>query len=346
MLTKFKNFFQTLWKNKILGYSWIVTNLLIIFYMIVYLILGPSENLPLPGEPLDLAGFSFLLLISYSFFLLFLFIISWSETIYKKIFKKNVYIKLLGLNLVFFLIAFIVPTIIFFGLYVVAYFLWYIINAIIFIFLLKDVSSFLTLRLVKNKKTHFLFYFLFWIIGIAVFGYTFITVPWMDFDLYQQMPLLIFPTLIIILPILGLILKPRNDNRAPITLFSLLIAAYVFYIWYRYLNWDNQIEIITISDALIDIVMITYIFYSLFKNANKISQRLKEKVSFEQILLLFIWARISSLIIQLTVSEYTFLGVSASEGSYLISMFLLIIFGLITGTIWIRQGISQKEKIN
>ena len=113
--------------------------------------------------------------------------------------------------------------------------------------------------------------------------------------------------------------------------------GYVFYSWFRYLNWTDQAEILTISDAILDIVMITYIYFSLFKNANKITERLNNKISHEQLLLLFIWSRISSMILLLTVSDYELLGITASEGTYLITMFLLIVVGFVIGILWIRK---------
>jgi len=68
-----KIFFKELLRNPFLGYTWIVTNLLIIFYMIILILLGPAESLPIFGQVLDIHGITFLLLITFSFFLLFLF---------------------------------------------------------------------------------------------------------------------------------------------------------------------------------------------------------------------------------------------------------------------------------
>ena len=344
MLKKFKLFIGELKKNGILSYSWLVTNILIIFYMIIYISIGPAMNLPVPGEGLDLHGFSFLLLITYSFFLLFLFVISWVKSLYAKIRNDHVILKLGGLNILFFILSLFIPIVIFIGLYVVAFFLWYVINAVVFTLFLKDITIKASEKVIKNKKLYLIFYLIFWLISFGLFGYLFISIPWMSLNIFQQMPLLIFPLFIIILPLLNLFLKTKTGVRPPITLFAILILAYTFYTWFRYLNWTNQTELLTITDAILDIIMVTYIYFSLFKNANKLAGRLNNKVSYEQLLLLFIWARISSMILLLTVSNYELLGISASEGTYLITMFLLIVVGSIIGFLWIRKGFKKENE--
>jgi hypothetical protein len=343
MLQKFKLFIKELKKNRILSYSWVVTNILIIFYMIIYISIGPAMNLPVPGELLDLHGFSFLLLITYSFFLLFLLVITWVKSFYAKILDNHTILKLVGLNILFFVLALFIPIIIFIGLYIVAYFMWYVINAIVFTLFLKDISSKVSEKLIKNEKVYLISQIIFWVISFGLFGFLFMSIPWMSLNIFQQMPLLIFPLFIIILPLINFILKSKTGLRPPITLFAILISAYTFYTWFRYLNWTNQTDLLTISDAILDIVMITYIYFSLFKNANKLAEKLNNKISYEQLLLLFIWARISSMILLLTVSDYELLGISASEGTYLISMFLLIVVGFVIGFYWIRKGFNKEK---
>ena len=311
--------------------------------MIIYISIGPAMNLPVPGEWLDLHGFSFLLLITYSFFLLFLFLISWVKSFYAKIQNNHVILKLGGLNILFFVLSLFIPIVIFIGLYVVAFFLWYVINAVVITLLLKDITIKASEKWQKSNKLYLAFYIIFWLISFGLFGYIFISIPWMSLSIFQQMPLLIFPLFIIILPIINLFLKSKTGIRPPITLFSILLLAYTFYTWFRYLNWTDQTELLTITDALLDIVMITYIYFSLFKNANKLAERLNNKISYEQLLLLFIWARISSMILLLTVSDYALFGISASEGTYLITMFLLIVVGFIIGFLWIRKGLKKEE---
>jgi hypothetical protein len=343
MLNKFKSFIRELRKNRVLSYSWVATNILIIFYMVVYISIGPAINLPVPGEWLDLHGLSFLILITYSFFLLFLFVITWVKSFYVRIRDDHAILKLVGLNILFFVLALFIPIIIFVGLYIVAYFLWYVINAIVFTLFLKDISSKVSEILLKNEKIYLISNIIFWFISFGLFGFLFIAIPWMSLNVFQQMPLLLFPLFIIILPLINFILKSKTGVRPPITLFAILISTYTFYTWFRYQNWTDQTDVLTITDAILDIVMITYIYFSLFKNANKLAERLNNIISYEQLLLLFIWARISSMILLLTLSDYKLLGISASEGSYLITMFLLIVVGFILGFQWIRKGL-KKEK--
>lgn len=100
-------------------------------------------------------------------------------------------------------------------------------------------------------------------------------------DLSLQMPLMIFPLFIIILPVLGLIIKPKSDNKAPVTVYSLFVFAITLINWVRFLTWEQSKITYSSSDLVIDIILITYTFFTLFKNANKISLTLKNKIQFD-----------------------------------------------------------------
>ncbi len=339
-----KIFFKELLNNPFLGYTWIVTNLLIIFYIVNLILLGPAESLPIFGQVLDIHGITFLLLITFSFFLLFLFIILWFENIQSKIKKGNIYLKLLILNVIFFVGALFIPIGIFIGVYVVAFFCWYSLSALFFILFLRGITLKSMKKIsLKNGFLPILLYLIIWFLSFGLFGFAFISIPWMSFDLFKQMPLLVFPLFIIILPLLGLSLKPKSGTRVPITLFSLLIFVYTFYNWIRYLTWTENSKVFTISDAVIDIILITYAFFAMSKNAKKFSGLMKNKISADQFLLLFIWSRISSMILLLTVSDYELFGISASEGSYLATMFLIMVVGFLVGIYWIRKGLTSKD---
>ncbi len=339
-----KDFFKELVKSPFLGYTWAATNVLIIFYMCIVIFLGPAENLPIFGQFPDIHGMTFLLLITFSFFLLFLFIISWFKKIESKIKREKAYLKLIGLNVIFFLGALFIPVGIFIGVYIIAFFCWYSLSALFFIIFSRGIS-FKSMEPFnkKNKSLPILLYLIIWFIMFSLFGASFIYIPWMSLDIFKQMPLLIFPLFIIILPLLGLLLKPKSGIRVPITLFSLIISAYTFYNWIRYLSWTENSKLFTISDAVIDIMLITYAFFALSKNSKKISVLMKNKVSADQLLLLFIWSRISSMILLLTVSDYELFGISALEGSYLAQMFLIMVIGFIIGIFWIRKGLVADD---
>lgn len=339
-----KKFFQELLKNHFLGYTWMVTNILIIFYMIIVILLGPAESLPIPGQFPDVHGITFLLLITFSFFLLFLFIISWFKKVQSQIKKGNIYLRLLILNGIFFIGALVIPIGIFIGVYIIAFFCWYSLSALFFILFLRGITLKSTEKIMfKKGYLPILLDLIIWFISFSLFGIVFISIPWMSWDIFKQMPLLIFPLFIIILPLLGLLLKPKSGTRVPITLFGLLIFAYTFYNWIRYLNWTANSKAFTISDAVLDILLITYTFFTLFKNANKLSNLMKNKISVDQLLLLFIWTRISSMILLLTVSDYELFGISASEGSYLAMMFLIMLVGFLAGIFWIRKGLKKND---
>ncbi len=344
IVDSFKQFFAELKKNPILRYNWFVTIVLILFYAIILILFGPAESLPTPGDIPTIQGITFLLLITFSFFLLFLFVISWKESLFSKLEKDKTDVKLIGLNLIFFFGSLLIPIIIFVGLYIVAYFLWYLISALFLVLFSKDLSIKVA-GSVSTKKGFkgLILYLLSWLIFIVLFGLFYQAINWEVLNISQQMILMVFPVFSVILPILGLILKPKTGYRAPITLYGLLIFALILYNWVRYLNWTQTSSNFTIFDAVIDIILITYVFFTLFKNANKVSEIVKNKIDITQILFLFIWTRISSMILLYTVSEYEIFGISASEGTYLSTMFLTIVVGFIIGIIWIKKGISRKD---
>jgi len=327
-----------------LRYNWFITIVLILFYAIVLILFGPAESLPTPGDIPTIQGITFLLLITFSFFLLFLFVISWKESLLSKIKKGKTDIKLIFLHFIFFFGSLFIPIIIFVGLYIVAYFLWYLVSALFLVLFSKDISIKVSIGVSKMKgfKGSFLYLF-FWLIFIVLFGLFYQVINWEILNVSQQMILMVFPVYAVILPILGLILKPKSGYRAPITLYGLLIFALIFYNWIRYLNWTQSSSNFTIFDAVIDIILITYVFFTLFKNANKVSKIVKNKINITQILFLFIWTRISSMIILYTVSEYEIFGISASEGIYLSTMFLTIVVGFVIGITWIKKGISNED---
>lgn len=325
-------------------YNWFFTIVLILFYAIILILFGPAESLPTPGDIPTIQGITFLLLITFSFFLLFLFVISWKESLLSKIKKGKTEVKLIGLHLVFFFVSLLIPIIIFVGLYIVAYFLWYLISALFLVLFSKDLSIKVA-GSVSTKKGYkgLIFYLLSWLIFVVLFGLFYQAINWEILNISQQMILMVFPVFSVILPILGLILKPKTGYRSPITLYGLLIFGLILYNWTRYISWTQSSSNFTIFDAFIDIILITYVFFTLFKNANKVSEIVKNKIDITQILFLFIWTRISSMILLYTVSEYKIFGISALEGTYLSTMFLTIVVGFIIGITWIKKGISNED---
>ncbi len=337
-----KDFFSTLMKNQLLFYTYTVTILLIFFYLIVIMIFGHSEGFPVPFEIPNIQGVVFILLIGFSFYLLFLFVISLNSKTYQFIQNKNSIQKLFGLHIVFIFISVFIPIAIFIGVYLIAFFIWYIISSALLVLFAQDISLRISRRsIIKNGNKSMIFYVIFWIISILIFGAFFIFIDIKSLEFNQQMIFLVFPLFQLLLPVLGLIIKSKSGNRAPVTLFGALIFIFVLYHWLRYFLWDPNLGKYTIFDGIVDIVLISYTFFALFKNARKISSTFK--IHIEPLLFLFIWTRISSMILLLAVGDYGLFGYTASEGSYLLSMFLTIIVGTILGLFWIRRGIKEKD---
>jgi hypothetical protein len=195
----------------------------------------------------------------------------------------------------------------------------------------------------KNGKKSLFLYLLFWLISIIAFGGFFLIINAKTLDFFQQMIFLVFPLFQILLPIIGLIWKSKSRNKPPVSLFGFLNFLITLYQWFKYYAWTPTSFKYSYIDAIIDLALISYTFFSLFKNAVKIKKRLPEVFKLESLILLFVWTRISSMILLLTVGDYQLFGFSAIEGSYLISIFLTIIIGFILGALWIRQGIKRED---
>ncbi|MBD3213085.1 MAG: hypothetical protein GF311_10805 [Candidatus Lokiarchaeota archaeon] len=343
-LTTIKTFLKQLKKNEILGYLYFITNLLILFYCFIIIAFGPSENLPVPFEIPTIQDITFIILISYSFYLLFLFCATLIPKLFNSIMENNTIFKLIGLHIASLIISLFIPVSLFIGVYLFAYFIWYTISSIIFILFVQDISlKVLGKMILKDGKKSLLLYLLFWITSIIGFGGFFFFVSIESLDFTQQMIFLVFPLFQIFLPIIGLIFKPNSGNRAPVSFYGFLIFLITLYHWFRYYTWTPTTSGYSFIDALIDLSLISYTFFSLVKNAIKIKKRLPNIIKIESLMLLFIWTRISSMILLLSVGDYQLFGYSAIEGSYLTSILLIIIVGLVLGIIWIRQGISKDD---
>ena len=323
---------------------WIITIVLILFYYIILIVLGPAKALPVPGALPDMHGLTFLLLITFNFFLLFLFVLSLKKKIFAWMKQSKTIPKLIAFHAILFIVALLVPIIIFIGLYLVAYFIWYLVSALFLILFSRELSIKISGKFaIKGRSKGILTYIIWWFVLFTLFGVLFLLFNWTTLNINQLMILLIFPLFIIIVPIFGLLVKPKSGIRPPLTLFGLLISLVLLYNWMLYLNWTQQNSAFTFLDAGIDLVIISYSFFTLFKNARVISARVNNKIQIDQLLFLFVWTRISSMILLLTAMDFEILGFTAAEGSYLATMFLIFIVGFIQGIIWARKGLMEKE---
>ncbi len=339
-----KLFFKELKKNIVLTYILVVTLLLILFYSTVLIVLGPVDALPAPGEIPDLRGITFLLMISYNFFLLIIFILSFIKKFYENLKRSHSLLKLLVIHGISFILALFVPIFIFIGAYIVSYFLWYSISVIFLLLFARKISvRAIGNQILKSKKLSIISYLAFWLIGLILFGVLYASFDWTLFSFNQLIILMAFPILILIVPILGLVIKPKSGNQAPLTLFALIIFFLSFYNWIRYLNWDHNSSSMTIIDMIIDMTVILYSFFSLFKNAQIFSKMVKQKIQIDQFLMLFIWTKISSTILLLTSVDYQIYGISASEGTFLATILLLFLLSIVLAILWEKKGLTKEE---
>jgi hypothetical protein len=310
------------------------------------MIFGGAEGFPTPFEIPGIQGVIFIVLLSFSFFLIVLFFISLSKSTFQKIRENNTLKYLVIIHVATLLISLLIPIGIFAGVFIIAYFIWYIISALFVVFFIQDFSLNISFKIIsKNKKSALIYYIIWWIVAFILFGIIYITLDWNNLNLYQQIPLLAFPLFIIILPVIGLFIKQKKELKPPVTFYGLLLFLFVLYHWYRYISWSQTEIRFTILDAIIDMIIISYSFITLFKNANAISERLGDKINVNQLLFLFIWTRITSLIILFALPEQELFGITAAEGVYLLTMFLIFLVGFIYGIIWLKTGITKEKDV-
>jgi hypothetical protein len=339
-----KAFFNELKENIVLGYIWILTLILIFLYSVIFMIFGAADSFPVPFEIPNIQGVIFILLMSFSFFLIVIFFISLNKGTFEKIRENRTLLYLIIIHVLTLIISLFLPIGIFAGVFIIAYFLWYIVSALFIVIFLQDISLSLSIKIITKSKTiGLVYYFIWWILGFIIFGIIYILLDWGSLNLLQQIPLLAFPLFIIILPIIGLIIKQENRIKPPVTFFGILLFFFVLYHWFRYLNWTQTEVRFTLIDAIIDIVIISYSFITLFKNAKAISDRMNGKINVNQLLLLFIWTRMTSMIILFALPDQELFGITAAEGVYLLTMFLIFLVGFIYGILWLRKGINQEQ---
>ncbi|MBD3214308.1 MAG: hypothetical protein GF311_16985 [Candidatus Lokiarchaeota archaeon] len=346
--TSFKSaitaFLKALKSNKILGYIYVSTILLIISYISFIFVFGPADDIPEPLTIPDIQDIAFILLIGFSFYLFFLFILTFIPKAYNSLQTNNTILKMIGIHILFIIASIFIPISIFIMIYIISFFAWYIFSSLFLVMFAQDISlRTLGKIILKNRKLALIIYIIIWFISFSAFGALFFFFNFQTLNFNQQMILLVFPFFHVLLPIIGLLIKPKSNKRAPISLYGLLMFLIVLYQWTRYFFWTPSSVNYSFLDAIIDISLVSYSFFSLFKNANKIRAKISPKIQIDSILLLFIWTRISSMILLLSVGEFTLFGNSATEGSYLISIFLTILTGLVLGILWIRRGIKKED---
>lgn len=340
-----KLFVENIKNNIVLRYLWVISSALIVFYAIINLIVGPATSFPEPWQILDLQGIMFLLLISFTFFLLVVLVFSLKREAFDSFLEKNSLIKLLLIHTICFVIALLLPMGIFIGVYIVAYFVWYFFSAVFLILFSQDLSVRLSGKyMIQDKKKGIMLFYVFWIVAIMVFGAFFMFLDVLNRPLNEQMILLAFPLFMVIVPIISFVKKPKSGNKPPITLFGLLAFLTILYPWLRYVVYSGGTANYSLFDAIIDIFLIFYIFIAITKNAQRISERLPKQIQVEQILYFFIWCRISSLILLLSTNDsYQIAGYTAAEGAYLATMFIAFIVGTVIGIIWALRGIKEED---
>ena len=343
---KFKEFISMLKRDPVLGYVYVATLVVIFAFSMVQALLGPANAWPEPWQVPDVHGVTFLLLVSLSIFLLMVACMGWMHRGREWIQRGRGTRKMLVLHLVSLGASLLLPVFLFIGAYFVAYLAWHGINAIFLVMLARGLSSKVGLKLgAKHKGRGMASYLFFWLVLFMMIGAAYTFIDWQALDVTRQMPLLSIPLFGIVVPVVGLVLKPRSGTRGPLALFSMVIFAMVMYTWLRYMTWDPAAggRAFSVPDAILDLVLVTYTFFVIAKNSEKISHATRGRVMPRQLLLFILWCRVSSMILLLAVADYQVLGLNATEGSFLLGMFLAFVFGTIHAISWARKGLDEED---
>jgi hypothetical protein len=326
-------------KEAALGYIWIMSIAIITFYAIVSVLFGPVGEVIESIQVPDPRGIVYLLLVSYSFFLIIIFILTLKQSFYERFKEKKIILKLILIHVITIVTFPFLPSDIFFVLYYVAYVIWVIVSPIFLI----HFSQRLSIKMSGNppeKK----YYYIWWVLFFITISATVVIVDLESLSPNQQVIFLAFPLLLIIVPVFGLIKKPKTDSKAPLTLFSFITFLIILYMWFRFVFSSVLDTGYNIIDMVFDIFLINYVFYSLVKNAQTLSERLPKSVYMDQILFLLIWSRISSLIMLMVAGdELSMEGMTVTQASYFFTLILLLILGTIIGIRWAIKGLKEEK---
>ncbi len=351
-------------QNPLIRYLWITTVILFGFFYYVQIFHGLADSWPTPGEIPDIHGITFLLLISYSIFIGSLLIFSFFEKPFEKFTSKGATFKLAGFHILMLLVSLVLPIGLFIMIYILAYFLWFAFSSYFSVAFSQEMA----LKICRPKiiteeqeeseettendgeeekeaeiKLSPLYFFIFWLIGVGFFGFLYESGYIAMLEGEEAMIFLAFPLFFVLLPVIWLIRKPESGVRPPITAFGTILMLYIGITWAQYITRSEPEPILTGIEGILDIVLISFSFYTLIKNSATIEERTNGKLKHYQVMLPLIWSRFSSFIILLAVDEYTLFGYDAHEGTYLAGMFLMFVIGTVVGLAWLKRGVKLKD---
>lgn len=323
---------KLLLKNKGLRYPFVSTVIFIIFYYSVLLSLGLPSSTPVYLGELNIYVFSFLLLVTFSVYLLLITLLMAITVSRTKLLAGKTDLKLLFLNVLSFVSAMFIPPSVFLVIYFVPFVFWSIFSSLFMVMLLWETSERIN-NVVKKRseKLKLGLFALFLIIDLGLFGMLYGSLENLSVMFESTMILLFFPLFIVLLPIFAVATMLRGKDLKQVTLFGFLVFTVVSYYFAKVnslipFGKTGEIDLVNV---VVQVFLVVYGLGSLAYRGEKISTALR--LPFEVVLVPLLWFKVSSLIVLIAVSEILIMGYSPIVGEQLSTMFSLIVVGTIYG---------------
>ncbi|MGQ4913925.1 MAG: hypothetical protein ACP6IU_04140 [Candidatus Asgardarchaeia archaeon] len=331
---KFIEGLKILLNNRGLRYPTLATLLFIVFYYAVLVTFQLPPEIPQYLGTLDIYVIAFLLVITFSIYLLLLTVLMIIPVTRNALLSgRATDIKLLILNIISFVFAVFIPPFIFLIIYLIPFVVWTAFAALFMAMFFWDISERLSDFASEKGRTFSLITFLlFFIVGFIAFGAFYTSFDFSTIPFESTMILLVFPLFIILLPIISILVMLKGGALKQTPFYALLIFALEGYYFMRInglINLNSTTNVIDAGDTIIQIFLVIYGLGSVAFNGEKLSKLLK--LNLEVILVPLLWFKVSSMIVLLAVSDVQIMGYSAIIGNYLAFMFGLLIIGTVYG---------------
>ena len=325
-------------------YLWITTVGLICFFDFVLLQYGQASSFPTPWTLLDVHGVAFVLLISQSQLFLFLFILHLRPQFGNNFFASTPLMKLLGLHLFTLVCSLFLPLGAFISLYVVAYFVWNLASGLLSVFFSQDLTAKLIINKNHQMRGGFTIWTIFgWICTVVLFGFIYQTYNGITLLFDAQMIYLSFPLFVILIPIISWVVKAQNGIKVPLSFYALILFVNILIIWLDYMKRTTPEPAITFLDLILNLVLVSYAFYATKNDVVKLEGFTHGKLNAFQILLILLWAQVSSMVILLIGGNYTLAGYDAETGTYLLQMLVMFLIGSVVAYTWAKRGLVSTD---
>lgn len=195
-----------------------------------------------------------------------------------------------------------------------------------------NVGNYISAKVANRPKMNWTVFLVFLVIGIMAFGGAFMFLGLATLPFSQQIVLLVFPLLLVMLPILTIFLRDREAGPDQTTIMAVILFAFGLYYTFRLVNiLDPQW---TQLDILIQVALL---IYGLSTTVAKVEESVGPNPTISLSLVLFvILSRVGSQVNRLLANAAGF-GDIVHLGVTSFAILLLSVLGLLVPVYWMRR---------